>query len=173
MPFPTDTTLHNVDESEANWEIVHKEIQRIVSTEEHSPVGNKIEGFGRIEGKAIESLFPGWKFYAFEYSNYKKEGFTRYPVGLGAYIGHTLAINSTTKETIRLWHSGNYEDYGRLLKENTILIKNADDVRLVWDTFCEIHRKAWKDQKIEKVSESVWKLGNHSYDQTVSFDDGV
>ena len=43
----------------------------------------------------------------------------------------------------------------------------------MWNAFCEIHRKGWEDYGIEKGSEDVWKLGLHSYDETISEVDGV
>ncbi len=47
-------------------------------------------------------------------------------------------------------------------------MRNADDPRLLWHAFCGIHKKNWKDQKTQKVSENKWNLRIYSYDQTIS-----
>jgi hypothetical protein len=173
MPFPKDTTLCPVQEGEVNWDIVQKEIERIEKIDSSSPIANKVRREGRIKGNAIQFLFPRWAFYAFEYFNYQRKGFEDKHANLAGGLGHTVAVASESKEIMRLCHYGNYEDYGNLLKEAKITINNIDDARLVWDAFCEIHRKKWKSQKTEKVSETEWKLGILSIDEPSSIIDGI
>lgn len=172
-PLPVDTTVTPVNELSAHWNIVQTEIERITRDTPESPVGNKLEMVGTIEGKAIRSLFPGWAFYALRYSNYIKEGYDGKHVSLAFGLGHTFAVSPYSREGMRLYHYGNYEEYGHLLRETKVAISNARDAKLVWDAFCEIHRKAWKDFTVEKVSETEWKLGVYSYEQPISVVDGV
>jgi len=173
MDVPSDTTLTPINKSDAHWKVLQKEIEQITKSAPESSIGNKLERVGRIEGKAIRSLFPGWEFYALRYSNYKKEGFDGKPVSLAFGLGHTLAIGPDSREGMRLYHHGNNEEYGHLLRETKVAISNASDAELVWHAFCEIHRKAWKGYKVEKVSAREWRLGVHGYDQTISVVDGV
>ena len=173
MDVPNDTTVSPVSEADVHWKIVQREIEQIKEGAPDSPVGNQLEMVGRIEGRAIRELFPGWEFYAVSYSNYKKEGFDDRPVSLAAGLGLTLAVGPDSRLKIRMSHYGNHEEYGYLLIETKAAIRNADDANLVWHAFCEIHRKAWKGRKVEKVSETEWKLGIFSYDQTISVVDGV
>jgi hypothetical protein len=173
MDVPNDTTVTAVSETDVHWKIVQKEIEQITKGAPDSPIGNKLEMVGRIEGWAIRELFPGWEFYAVSYSNYKKEGFDDRPVSLAAGLGLTLAVGPDSRLNIRMSHYGNHEEYGHLLIETKAAIRNTDDANLVWHAFCEIHRKAWKGRTVEKVSETEWKLGIYSYDQTVSVVDGL
>ena len=173
MDVPNDTTVSPVSEADVHWKIVQREIEQITEGAPDSPVGNQLEMVGRIEGRAIRELFPGWEFYAVSYSNYKKEGFDDRPVSLAAGLGLTLAVGPDSRLNIRMSHYGNHEEYGHLLIETKAAIRNTDDANLVWHAFCEIHRKAWKGRTVEKVSETEWKLGIYSYDQTVSVVDGL
>jgi len=160
--------LRPVGKSDVHWAVVQAEMTRITSTDPASPVGNRLETVGRMEGKASRTLFPGWRFYAFIYSNYKKPGFDSRPVSLAAGLGHTLAVSSDSTENVRLLHYGNYETYGDFLIRNKVLVRNSGEAKLVWHAFCEIHRKSWQNYGIERVSDHVWKLGIYSYDQTVA-----
>ncbi len=167
--LPKDTTLSPVEESDVHWNIVQKEIERITKTDPESAVANQMLQAGRIEGKAIGSLFPKWKFYYFSYMNYLKEGFEDHLAHLAYGLGHTIAVVPDSREGRRL----NSKEFGDLLREEEVGISNAADAELVWHAFCEIHMHAWKDYGIERVSETEWKLGVTSYDQTTSVVDGV
>lgn len=173
MQFPKDSPLSDVNESDVHWNIVQAEVKRITKDDPESPVGNKLEMVGRIEGKAIRSLFPNWVFYALSYSNYKKPGFDDQPASLASGLGHTLAIAPDSRRLMRFSHYGSYVAYGHLLRETKAAIRNAEDAKLVWNAFCAIHRKAWEDHEVERVAENMWKLGIYSYDETISVVDGV
>ncbi len=169
--LPKDTTLSPVEESDAHWNIVQKEIERITKTDPESAVANQMLRVGRIEGKAARLLFPKWKFYYFSYANYLKEGFEDHLslAHLAFGLGHTIALVPGSRESRRL----GAESWGEMLREEKVVISNADDAKLVWHAFCEVHMNAWKDYGIERVSETEWKLGIFSYDQTASVVDGV
>lgn len=169
------TTLKPVDETDVHWDIVQMEIRRITKSDPNSPVGNKIEKIGIIDGNDVRSLFPDWKFYGFEYSNYAKNISDKNAVHLALGLRQTLAVpsDSNSVRNLRLYNWGNYNEYEELLKINKISIRDANDANLVWNAFCEIHRKGWKDYKVEKVSDNEWKLGIYEYNQTVSDVNGV
>ncbi len=160
--------LHPVERSDPHWDIVQAEMARITSTDPASPVGNRLEAAGRIEGGTIRTLFPGWEFYAFVYSNYMRKGFDDKKASLAMRLGYTLAVAPNSGETIRLYHYGDYEAYGALLARNKVTISNAEEARLVWRAFCEVHRKGWQNYGIERVSDSEWRLGITSGDQTIA-----
>lgn len=173
IDVPSDAPMASIDTSDAHWKIIQTEIEHITSGAPGSPIGNRLERVGRIEGKAIRTLFPGWKFYALTYSNYVKEGFEDRYLNLAAHLGHTIAVVPNSRDKKNLLHFGNYEEYGNLLIETKAAISNTDDAELVWDAFCEIHRKAWKGNKVEKISETEWKIGIASFDQTIAIVDGI
>jgi hypothetical protein len=138
-----------------------------------SPVYNKLETTGRIQGTAIQTLFPGWSFYAFTYSNRLREGFPDDAASVAAGLGHTLAVGPDGTTILRLYHWGNYEDYGHLLAATGAKIRGPEDAQWTWDAFCELHRKFSKTQKMGRVSDSEWRLGIAHYDQVISEIDGI
>jgi len=167
-----DRDIVPVGESDARWDIVKTEIDRITRIDPASPSANRLDGFGRLDGNASRALFPSWRFYTFSYSNYRREGFESAAVHLAGGLGHTLAVSDDPSKTVRLHYHGNYEDYGDLLTKNKISIRDAKDARLVWDAFNEIHRKGWSGYELKSVSDIEWWLGIYSYDQTISVVDG-
>jgi hypothetical protein len=173
IDVPSDTTLAPIEKSDAHWKIIQMEIEQITKGATESPIGNRLERVGRIEGKAIRTLFPGWKFYSLTYSNYAKKGVDARSLSLAAHLGHTIAVALNSREKKKLFHFGNHEEYGSLLIETKAAISNTDDAELVWDAFCEIHRKGWKGRNVEKISETEWKIGITSYDQTISIVDDI
>ena len=154
-----------VNEKNKHWDSIQSEISRITKSDPNSPIGNKIEKFGAIDTKDANSLFPGWKFYGFDYYNYAKNPSDKNKFHL-AGLSTTLAVyDSKPVKTFRLY---NYKDYGKFLNINKTVIRDANDAKLVWGAFCEIYRMGGKDLKIEKVSDNEWKLGINSYEQKIS-----
>jgi hypothetical protein len=159
-----------VNDKNKHWDSIQVEISRITKSDPNSPIGNKIEKFGTIDTKDANSLFPGWKFYGFDYYNYAKNPSDKHKFHL-AGLSTTLAVyDSNSAKTFRLY---NYEDYEKFLKINKTVINDANDAKLVWGAWCEIQRGGGKDLKIEKVSDNEWKLGIYEYNQTVSEVNGV
>lgn len=165
--------LSPVTESDAHWAVVQREIEQIIAGDPMSPVSNRLEAAGRIQGAAIQALFPRWAFYAFQYSNRMREGSRSEAVSLALGLGHTLAVGPDGKTIIRLYHTGNYEDYESLLVATGATIRNPRDAQLIWAAFCDLHRKFSKTQKMERVSDHEWRLGIVQYDQVISEVDGL
>lgn len=162
VSYPNGTIIYPANESDPHWKILRKEIKRITKDEPTSPAGMTMRAVGRIEGKAIQTLFPNWQFYYFSYSGYKKEGFDNIPVHIVGMVGHALAISSDSSEPVYPY------PYGDFLIKNKAAIHNSEEAKLAWDAFCEIQQHQWKNYKIEKVASNEWKLGIYSYDQTIS-----
>jgi hypothetical protein len=104
---------------------------------------------------------------------YAKNPSDRNKVSLPGWLSTTLAVsNSNPANTFELFNC-NRGDYGKFLKINKTVIRDANDAKLVWGAFCELYGGGGKDLKIEKVSDNEWKLGINSSEQTVSVVDGV
>ncbi len=161
-----------IDEKDTNWNIVQTEIERITKLDPNSPTGIKIDNFGALNVKDANFLFPDWRFYGFDYSMYVKKEEDKHKVSIPFGLGFSLAVSSEPNnvKTFKFYNYGNYDEYGKFLIVNKIPIYNANDAKLVWDAFCEIHRKAWKSYKNKNVSNNEWKLGMSSGDQGISAD---
>ena len=82
-------------------------------------------------------------------------------------LGVTVAIDTAAKRIVKeLLRYGNYEKYGELLVDHRVTLRDAADAKLIWDAFCDIHHRHWKDHPLKKVSASEWHLGISQYDQT-------
>ena len=68
---------------------------------------------------------------------------------------------------------------GWLEERNGVKIESEKDARLVWDAFCDLHQKRWKNQGIKKIDSSTWHLGVitiddfHYYYRVVLNADGI
>jgi hypothetical protein len=72
----------------------------------------------------------------------------------------TLICNSNGKLVREIDHYGNYEPFGEFLAANRVTIRSPEDAKLVWEAFCDLHQKHWKDQRAIKISDTVWHLGD-------------
>jgi hypothetical protein len=161
-----------IDEKDAHWKIVQKEIERITKPDPNSLAGIKIDNYGLLNIKDAKSLFPDWKFYGFDYSMYVKNNEDKNKVNIAFGLGCTLAVfsNSNSISTFRFYKYGNYEEYGEFLKVNKISVRDVNNAKLIWYAFCEIHRNNWKSYEIKNVSDNEWRLGISSYERNISSD---
>lgn len=162
--------LTPVNEKDAHWSIIHKEIERMIKSDPNSLTGLKIEKYGAINTKDANSLFPGWKFYGFDYSMYVKNPEDVNKVSIPLDWKNTLGVfsDSNSIKTSLFNHYGNHEELADFFKMNKICILDSTDAKLVWGAFCEINRGGSKTAKFEKVSDNEWKFGNYSYEQTIA-----
>ncbi len=154
--------------SDPQWEIIQNKLDLLLDNDNNSPVGNKLDKAKRLHYQTLDTIFPGWKFYLIRYSTYKKDGFEDAEVSIAYNLGFTLAISPDANKTIELGHYGNFEAYGKLLKEAEIVLKDEDDAKLIWEAFCFIHQKWWLNHEVKKVTDSLWHLGISYQEQTVS-----
>lgn len=64
----------------------------------------------------------------------------------------------------RLWHYGNYDDYGQLLAERRVRILDQHDAETVWTAFNELNLKQWGHAPPIRRSATVWDLGDNTRD---------
>lgn len=174
-PVAQDPTRYPVSGSDRNRKIVESEIARITQGNPASHIGNKLnQPVVKVEGKAIQKLFPNYDFYFFSFHNEMKKGFEAESqnTNLAGGLGEALAVRRDDGRLTRLHLTGNHESYGDLLQQAGAAIHNAGDARLVWDAFCEL-LFAPKERELQQVSQNEWKLGIYSYDQTLAEDHGV
>ena len=158
--------LTPINEKDVHWNVVQSEIERITKIDPNSLTGNRINYYGLINTKDANSLFPNWKFYLFTYSMYKINVADRASLAFG--LKSTLAVSDSNP--IKTFVIYNSIDYEKFLKLNKISIHDVNDAKLVWNSWCEIHRKGTKDLKVEKISDNEWRLGINSNEQTISSD---
>jgi len=108
-----------VDKSNPFWKILINNQTEL--KEKYLEGGHSIPTFSpwiEINAPTADKIFPGLKFFSVQWSesrnpNSSKEKF----VSLGYGLEKTLIINEETKEVVTtLFGSGNYVEYGELLK---------------------------------------------------------
>ena len=109
--------------------------------------------------KSLKLLFPNHRFFTISWSETPAKGKEKDAIGLALDLGVTLVCNDQGKIIKEVSHSGNYEAFGELLSSMKVAIRNNEDARIVWQGFCDLHQKHWKDQRIERKSDRVWHLG--------------
>lgn len=123
----------------------------------------------RVESPAAAQLFPVLRFASVSWSETADPAATTHQVSLAIGLETTLAVDPTTQRVeAKLHGTGNYEEFGKMLVDHAIPLRNEADAKTVWDAFCELHHRHWKDHPARKVSDSEWHLGLASYDQTIS-----
>ena len=106
----------------------------------------------------LKRLFPGLRFFTNAWLERAVPGKGRVSgLGGGEY---TLVCDSKGKLVAEIYHYGNYESFGEILATNKIALRSPEDAKLVWDAFCDVHQKHWKDQPAIRVSDTVWHLGD-------------
>lgn len=122
-----------------------------------------------VQSAAVNDLFPLLRFAAITWdervhpeAKNKKDIGWNYAFGLQVTIG---VDRSSNQIKYKFDGYGNYEPFGKLLADNQIRIRNAEDARTVWEAFCDLHFKHWKSQPAIRKSESVWHLGDVTSDR--------
>ncbi len=77
---------------------------------------------------------------------------------------YTLICDPDGELVAEIYHYGNYDSYGDFLAAKKISIRSPQDAKLVWEGFCDLYQKHWKDNPAIKVSETVWHLGDNTID---------
>jgi hypothetical protein len=111
-----------------------------------------------IPASSLANLFPDLRFFTTSWSERPipgKERAAAFAWGLGV----TLICTADGKLVRSVGHHGNYEEFGEFLAVEKIAIHSAGDAKRVWDAYCDLHQKHWKDQTAIKVSDTVWHLG--------------
>lgn len=155
-----------VTESDPNWKRIQEERKSIENPKPDYGAGYRVESVGSFQGGAQRKLLPKWRFYLFDYRMFATKGFEG-KLHIAPYIQHTLAISPDGKTAVRIY-CGSEPRWMEIVKAAGLKITDSKSAKLVWDAWCETHRLKWKDHSIKRESETVWRLGITSYDQTVS-----
>jgi hypothetical protein len=115
--------------------------------------------WSEIESKPLQKLFPSHRFFTISWNEMPIDPDKGDTVGraFGLYV--TLAVDQNSGKKSEHFGFGNYEKFGTLLKHNSISIRTQEDARLVWDAFCDLHKKHWKNQGIKRIDSATWHLG--------------
>jgi hypothetical protein len=160
-----------VTKSDPNWKRIQEERKSIENPKPDRGAGYRVESVGSFQGEAQKKLLPNWRFYLFDYRMFAKKGFER-KLHIAPFLKHTLAMSPDGKTTVRIYH-GSGTRWMAIVKAAGLKITDSKSAKLVWDAWCETHRLKWKHHSIQKDSETVWRLGITSYDQTVSHEKDV
>jgi hypothetical protein len=121
--------------------------------------------WSEIDTAPLRRLFPAYRFFTIKWDQGPVDAtktMTRsYAIGLGT----TLAVARDTHSVTEFFHYGNHEAFGEFLRRERIRISGDAAARLVWDAWCDIHDKRWRQQGIERINPSVWHLGIVTIDQ--------
>lgn len=126
-----------------------------------------------VDSAPAARLFPGLRFASIAWSESPHPEAKYHPVGLALSIEKTVAIDTNSNRIVMgLFCEGNYEPYGKLLVAHNVSLRNTADAKTIWEAFCDIHHRHWKDFPLEKVSDVEWHLGLSSHAETMSVIDG-
>jgi len=112
-----------------------------------------------LPSQSLKTLFPDKRFFAMSWCERPAEGKEKEAIGLAFCLGTTLVCDAEEKVIKEVFHTGNYEAFGELLSAEKVTIRNNRDAKIVWEAFCDLHQKHWKDQGIERKKDGVWHLG--------------
>jgi hypothetical protein len=127
----------------------------------------------RVDSPAAARLFPNLRFASLRWDMHRHPE-AKGPLALAVGLELVAAIDTTTHRVVReLWCHGNHEEFGKLLVDHKVTLRDATEAKLVWDASCVLYGQGSKTAPLKKMSASEWRLGISSYDQTTSVVDGV
>ncbi len=107
----------------------------------------------------LQRLFPGRRFF--------KASWIETPIldktqtsGIASGVKYTLVCDIAGNLVAENSGDRNSEAFGDMLAASKIRIRSPADAKLVWDAFCDLDQKAWKELPVLRVSETVWHLGD-------------
>jgi hypothetical protein len=112
-----------------------------------------------IPTKPLQELFPDYRFYVIYWNEQLVDKTAKMRVSCAAGLQQTAVIHSKTRKMILFPGFGNYEKYGDFLAKEKIVLCDDGKAKLIWDSFCDLHQKRWKNQGIKKISYNQWHLG--------------
>lgn len=111
-----------------------------------------------LSSDSIKTLFPQYHFYAVSWMEKPAPGKEAQALGLS---GHetTLVYDPAGKVIGHLSHTGSYEEFGKFLAAERVAIRDADDAKLVWSAFCDLHQRHWRENPAIRIDARTWHLG--------------
>lgn len=112
---------------------------------------------------APKKLFQNLRFFTTDWSERFEPGKTTLAAsGPGSGIEYTVVCDIDGKFVTDMFH-GSGDHVSNLLIANKVGIRSAEDARLIWDAYCDIHQFHWKDRSLKKISDNTWRF----YDDTI------
>jgi hypothetical protein len=116
--------------------------------------------WSEIPSDSLKTLFPEHRFFTIHWNEMPiEEGKDDKLVSRAYGLYVTLACRKDKAEWIEIFGFGNYEEYGRLLAQENVILSTEEQARVIWEGFCDLHQKHWKDQGIERKDDTIWHLG--------------
>jgi hypothetical protein len=141
--------------------------------EEDKQIRSTFQDWIRVNSPAAAQLFPNLRFASLRWDMHRHPE-AKGPLALATGLEIVVAIDTTTNRLLReLWCYGNHEEFGKLLVDYKVTLRDATEAKLVWEASCDLYGQGSKTAPMKKVSASEWRLGISSYDQTTSVVDGV
>ena len=110
--------------------------------------------------ESLKTLFPEKLFYTINWSERPAPGKENESFGFAFGIGITLVCGKDGKLITEISPDGNHEAFGSLLRDSKVFIRSAEDAKLVWMAFCDIHQKNWQKYPALKIDDKTWHLGD-------------
>jgi hypothetical protein len=126
----------------------------------------------KVDSPAAAKLFPNLRFASLVWDMHRHPEY-KGPVSLALGLEMVVAVDTKTNRLAReLWLYDNHDKFGKLLADYKVTLRDAAEAKLVWDASCDIYGMGSKTAPMKKISDSEWRLGITSYDQTTSVVDG-
>lgn len=164
---PKNSALLPVSKNNPDHKYVEAEFDRIrTGYAARNVIRAKLREPFQIEVDAARRLFPQYRFYLVWWD---EEAVDKHnpPLGMAFGLYYTLALGPDG-ELRHFQGSGNFEEFGKFLADTKVVLKTSEDAKLVWNAFCEIHRRDWASHPSEHISEKEWRLGKevaHGFDR--------
>jgi hypothetical protein len=86
-------------------------------------------------------------------------------VSIAGGLQTTLVIDPKAASVVAtLPGHGNYEEFGTLLIERRVRLRDEADAKVVWEAFCDLHHKHWKDNPHKRTGATEWRIGVKTID---------
>ncbi len=140
--------------------------------EEEKQVRSDFREWVKVDSPAAAKLFPNLRFASLVWDMRRHPEF-KGQVSLAQGLEMVVAIDTKTNRLARdLWVFNDHDEFGKLLADYKVTLRDAAEAKLVWDASCDIYGQGSKTSPLKKVSDSEWRLGITSYDHTTSIDNG-
>jgi hypothetical protein len=140
--------------------------------EEGKQVRSTFRDWIKVDSPAAAKLFPNLRFASLVSDMHRHPEYEG-QVSLAQGLEMVVAIDTKTNRLAReLWVHNNHDQFGKLLADYKVTLRDAAEAKLVWDASCDIYGQGSKTAPMKRISESEWRLGIESHDQTTSEVDG-
>jgi hypothetical protein len=141
--------------------------------EEGKQVRSTFHDWIEVDSPAAAKLFPNLRFASLQWDMHHHPEYKGQPLSLALGLKMVVAVDTKRNRLAReLWVHNNHDEFGKLLADFKVKLRNAAEAKLVWDASCDIYGQGSQTAPMKKVSDSEWHFGIESHDQTTSVVDG-